>query len=149
MTELYLHQYFDATKGKHELRFGFDMVRHQLNHWSPHLGDPRGNFPFSGNITARRNRLSSALPPGAPAEAFPAANNLNSFADFLLGYPTSMAKAVQNILLTGREWQFGWYARDRWQVARNLTINLGVRLERYPLMTRADWEWRNSIHRQC
>ena len=116
-------------KGKHELRFGFDMVRHQLNHWSPHLGDPRGNFSFSGNITARRN---------GPGETFPAANNLNSFADFLLGYPTSMAKAVQNILLTGREWQFGWYARDRWQVGRNLTVNLGLRLEHYPLMTRAN-----------
>ena len=31
----------------------------------------------------------------------------------------------------------GWYARDRWQVTRNLTINIGLRYEFYPLMTRA------------
>src|SRR2546425_800847 len=39
--------------------------------------------------------------------------------------------------MTTREWQFGWYARDRWQVTRNLTLNLGLRYEFYPLMTRA------------
>ena len=38
--------------------------------------------------------------------------------------------------MTGREWQFGWYARDRWQVNRNLTLNIGLRYEYYPLMTR-------------
>ena len=38
--------------------------------------------------------------------------------------------------MTGREWQFGWYARDRWQVSRNLTVNIGLRYEYYPLMTR-------------
>ena len=39
--------------------------------------------------------------------------------------------------LQGREWQFGWYARDRWQVSRKLTLNLGLRYEFYPLVTRA------------
>ncbi|MDQ2901876.1 MAG: TonB-dependent receptor, partial [Acidobacteriota bacterium] len=40
-------------------------------------------------------------------------------------------------LSTGREWQLGWYARDRWQVSRNLTVDIGLRYEFYPLMTRA------------
>jgi hypothetical protein len=40
--------------------------------------------------------------------------------------------------MTGREWQFGWYARDRWQVTPKLTLMLGLRYEYYPLMTRAD-----------
>ncbi len=109
-------------KKKHELRFGFDLVRHQLNHWQPETNNPRGTFDFSGNITANRG--------GA------AANNLNSYADFLLGQPTGIGKSIQNILMTGREWQFGFYARDRWQVTRNLTVNIGVRIEKYPLMTR-------------
>jgi hypothetical protein len=111
-------------KNKHEFRFGFDMVRHQLNHWQPETANPRGQFSFSGNITANRG--------GA------AGNNLNSYADFLLGQPTGITKSIQNILMTGREWQFGFYARDRWQVTRNLTVNIGVRMERYPLMTRAE-----------
>ncbi len=46
-------------------------------------------------------------------------------------------KSLQNILATGREWQFGWYFRDRWQVNRKLTLNIGLRYEYYPLMTRA------------
>jgi hypothetical protein len=37
-----------------------------------------------------------------------------------------------------REWQFGWYVRDRWQVSRRFTVNLGLRYEYYPLMTRGD-----------
>jgi len=111
-------------KGKHEFRFGFDYVKHQLNHWQPEVANPRGAFSFSGSITALRG--------GA------AANNLNSFADFLLGLPTSMNKSVQAFLMTGREPQLGFYVRDRWQVSRKLTVNIGVRMERYPLMTRAN-----------
>jgi hypothetical protein len=48
-----------------------------------------------------------------------------------------MEKSLQYISLSGREWQFGWFARDRWQVTRRLTLNLGLRYEYYPLMTRA------------
>ena len=40
--------------------------------------------------------------------------------------------------MTGREWQFGWYLRDRYQVTPHLTLSLGLRYEYYPLMTRAD-----------
>lgn len=111
-------------KGKHEFRFGFDMIHHQLNHWQPEVANPRGAFDFSGNVTALKG--------GA------AATNYNQFADFLLGYPTAITKSIQNVLMTGREWQFGFYARDRYQVTRNLTVNLGLRVERYPLMSRAD-----------
>ena len=40
--------------------------------------------------------------------------------------------------MTTREWQHGFYARDRWQVNNKLTLDLGLRYEYYPLMTRAD-----------
>src|SRR6185369_5763290 len=65
------------------------------------------------------------------------ANQYNGYASFLLGLDTNADKSLQNILSTGREWQFGWYARDRWQVTKNLTVNIGLRYEFYPLMTRA------------
>lgn len=110
------------THGAHELRFGFDLIRYHLNHWQPELGGgPRGQFDFTGGTTA--------APGYSP-------NQFNSWAAFLLGAPGEMQKSYQNILMTGREWQFGWYARDRWQVSRKLTVNIGLRYEYYPLMTR-------------
>ncbi|MBZ5619815.1 MAG: carboxypeptidase regulatory-like domain-containing protein [Acidobacteriia bacterium] len=112
------------THGAHELRFGFDLVRHHLNHWQPEIGGgPRGALTFNGGPTALN---------GGPAP-----NQYNGYAAFLLGLDTNADKSLQYILSTGREWQFGWYARDRWQVSRNLTINIGLRYEFYPLMTRA------------
>ena len=114
------------SKGAHELRFGFDGVLHRLDHWQPELGaGPRGYLAFRGGITASAD-------PGAQAS-----NHLNAYAAFLLGLPNQLQKSIQHILMTGREWQFGWYARDRWQVSRKLTLNLGLRYEYYPLMTRA------------
>jgi len=110
-------------RGAHEFRFGFDMVRHQLNHWQPETQNPRGAFTFGGGLTA----LNGGVAP----------NQYNSWAAFMLGEPTLTARSIQHMTLSGREWQFGWYARDRWQVNRSLTVNLGLRYELYPLMSRA------------
>ncbi len=113
------------TKGAHELRFGFDLVRHHLNHWQPEIGNfgPRGGLGFTGQETALN---------GGPAQ-----NQFNAYAAFLLGLSDDTEKSLEYILATGREWQFGWYARDRWQASRNLTVTVGLRYEFYPLMTRA------------
>ena len=112
------------TRGAHEFRFGFDLVRHHLNHWQPEIGNgPRGYLGFGGGPTALNGG--------------PASNQYNGYATFLLGLDTAADKSLQYILSTGREWQFGWYVRDRWQIGRNLTINIGLRYEYYPLMTRA------------
>ena len=35
-----------------------------------------------------------------------------------------------------RLWNMGFYFRDRWQVSRRLTLNLGLRWEYYPMVTR-------------
>ncbi len=112
-------------RGAHEFRFGFDLVRHELNHWEPGLIPPlpRGGFLFTAGITSR--------PPEAP-------NQFNAHAAFLLGLPFRVGKTLQFELLTTREWQFGWYFRDRWQATRNLTVTLGLRYELFPLMKRAD-----------
>ncbi len=112
------------NKGAHELRFGFDGVNHRMTHWQPELGaGPRGYINFGGGVTALG-------PSGSP-------DLYNGYASFLLGLPDNLQKSIQYILMTPREFQFGFYARDRWQVTRKLTVNLGVRYELYPLMTRA------------
>ncbi len=112
-------------KGSHDVRFGFNSVRFNLNHWQPEIGGgPRGTFDFAGGVTAL-NGTGAATP-----------NLYNQFAAFLLGTPSSISKSLQNIEMKGREWQFDWYIRDRWQVNRKLTLSYGLKYALYPLMNR-------------
>lgn len=115
--------------GRHDFRFGADIVRHALNHWQPEVGaGPRGRFNFNGAETALNK---------AP-EGTPAVNEYNAFAAFLLGTPQTAEKSLQYELMTTREWQYGFFFRDRWQVKNNLTVTLGLRYELFPIMVRAD-----------
>ncbi|MBM3728930.1 MAG: TonB-dependent receptor [Acidobacteria bacterium] len=109
-------------RGSHNFAFGFDGVLHKLTHWSPHLGfGPRGTFNFNGGATGNGSF-----------------NNFNGYAAFLLGLPNLIQKSIQHVMLTGREYQFGWYAQDRWQVTRKFTVNAGLRYEYYPLIGRSN-----------
>lgn len=111
------------TTGNHELRFGYDLVKHMLNHWQPEIGaGPRGRFDFSRNTTANKG--------GTPP------TDQNAWASFLLGLPSSRSKSLQWELMTGNEWQHAMYARDRWQVTPDLTLTLGLRWEYYPILAR-------------
>jgi outer membrane receptor protein involved in Fe transport len=109
--------------GHHEIKTGFDFVRLELTHWQPENANPRGALTFVGGTT------------GIPGYASLVWNN---YAGFLLGDIGSFTKSVQFELMTARENQIGLYIADRWQVNEKLTLNLGVRYENYPLMSRAD-----------
>jgi len=111
---------------KHEARLGIDVVKHELNHYQAEfgsIGGVRGRFSFGNDLTST---------PGYVSPGF------NSFAGFLLGLQSTQAKDVQEIQMTGREWQMAAYLSDRWHVSQKLTLSLGLRLEHYPLMTRKD-----------
>ncbi len=108
---------------KHEMRTGFDFVRLELNHrqaeWGPY--GLKGGFSFSNNTTGAVGYTS----PG-----------YNGFAAFLMGLPNFYSKDTQTEEFTGRENQFAFYVRDRWNVTPKLTLSAGLRLEYYPMMTR-------------
>jgi hypothetical protein len=115
---------FTKVKGAHEVRWGVDIVRHAMNHWQPEVSDgPRG-----------------AIWAGAAAMVHfgEVARNVHGYAGALHGIIGSANRAVQMFDMRTREWQYGLYVRDRWQVTRNLTLNIGMRYEFYPLINRGD-----------
>src|SRR5262249_1904089 len=78
---------------------------------------------FTGGVTTLRNG--------------PAPNQYNSFADLLLGLPSTTNKMLQvpdRLQTRGRA--FGLYIRDQWQVSRRVTVTYGARWEFLPLPTR-------------
>jgi hypothetical protein len=115
-------------KGAHQFRFGGEYVNQQINHFQPQGGTfqtARGTFQFNGNMT----RLQDAAAPGD--------TRYNSWADFLLGLPSGAGKVVQlrnpnSVYMQNH----ALYARDNWQAGRNLTLNYGLRWERYAWPTR-------------
>ena len=110
-------------KGAHSFRFGLDYQNAQLNHFQPQGGTfqtVRGTFTFNGNSTRLQN---------GPA---PADTRFNSWADFLLGLPNTAGKVDQLRNPNSVYMQtFALYARDHFQITRNLTITYGLRWEFY------------------
>ena len=110
-------------RGSHSFRFGGIYTRVQLNHIQTNtMWAPRGGFSFSGSGTALN---------GGPAP-----NAYNSWAQFLLGLPSTFGK--DNVFISPdspRERSFSFYARDVWQATSKLSVNYGVRYEYYPFAT--------------
>ena len=111
--------------GAHSFRFGGAVDRQSMNHWQPEFGGtgPRGRLVFSGNLTGLRGGSQNP-------------NFYNQYAAFLLGLTSDVRKAIQWEEMTTREWRFGFYFGDRWQPHRQITLDLGVRYEYFPLVTR-------------
>jgi len=114
---------FSKVKGAHEFRFGVDIIRHGMNHWQPEIANPRGAITPVGAAAVHQGQVARAH---------------HQYAAGLLGTVGNLGKSLQFFDMTTREWQHGFYFRDRWQIARNVTLTLGARYEYYPLMTRAD-----------
>jgi len=109
------------THGRHNIRGGIEWNHTQLNHFQPQGGafqTARGSFRFNGTVTS----LQGSTP-----------TYFNSVADFLLGLPSETGKVYQTFNPNALRWnQWAWYVRDQLQVTPKLTLNLGVRWERYP-----------------
>jgi Carboxypeptidase regulatory-like domain len=121
-------------KGSHNIRGGFEVEKFGLNHFQPQggtFGTARGTFGFDGTLTALKGGIAvNQAPAGSALPASPA----NSWAQFLLGYPSQTGKVTQftnPIALRFSNWSA--YLRDQWQVTKNLTIDYGMRWEYYPI----------------
>lgn len=92
------------TRGRHFMKFGFDVVRDRFN--GNNIGaNVYGVYDFTGAYTGL------------------------GYADFLLGIPqtTTIALPNPNRHLRGTTW--GIYAQDQFKVSSRLTVNYGIRWE--------------------
>jgi hypothetical protein len=114
--------------GTHNVRFGSELSRQHMNHseytFTGASGGGAGTFSFSGGVTTLRGGASP--------------NQFNSYADFLLGSPSTIQKMLQPTdRISTRAWLEGLYVQDQWQVSRRFTLSYGVRWEYFPEPTRA------------
>jgi TonB dependent receptor-like, beta-barrel len=108
----------------HDFRVGYRVDYLHLDNWQPERANPRGRFDFATNSTRTFGTGSQT------------GNFYNQYAAFLLGLVGTAQKSYQYELFTGREWQHASFVRDRWTVNQKLTLDLGLRWEYYPVMTR-------------
>jgi len=108
--------------GAHTIRVGFNMNRQQLSA----IENQETFFEFSGGATA----LNGGEDP----------DDYNVIADFLLGLPTDKqtSRQIDQPYMVVRTNQYSLYARDNWKVNPKLTVNYGVRWEKYPVPTGKD-----------
>ncbi|HEV2687326.1 MAG TPA: TonB-dependent receptor, partial [Bryobacteraceae bacterium] len=101
-------------KGRHMMKFGADIRQYRLN--TILYGNSAGSYTFNTNWTRGPNNSS-------------AGSNLGQdFASFLLGLPTSGQFDV-NSYASYYSYYYAGFFQDDWRIARNLTLNLGLRFE--------------------
>jgi len=93
----------NLTRGKHGWTWGGDYRRQLID--TSNATNARGTFLFTGAATG------------------------SSFADFLLGFPgqTSLQSGAGEYNFRAN--MYDAYVQDNWRVAKNLTLNLGLRYE--------------------
>ena len=94
---------FSLVKGRHNLKFGIDIKRYQLN--ANIASAFNGAYNFTGAVTG------------------------NSFADFLLGQPLFFLQGGGNPVMYLRASSFNFFAEDGISVSRKLKVTLGLRYE--------------------
>lgn len=104
VTNLYqLSDTLTWVKGRHQVKFGGEIVRSQT--FQPYYNNPRGTFNFQGNWTSQ------------------------PFADFLLGLLQTASRQStppQNYLFTT---DYSAFVQDDFKITPRLTLNLGLRYE--------------------
>lgn len=96
----------DVLKGKHQISFGVNWMKLQLNYLSTFQSD--GQFTFGAGTR----------------------NSGDNIADFLLGLPSSFTQGNPEWENWRMNYQ-GLYIHDNYRILPNLTLNAGVRWEPY------------------
>ena len=104
------------TRGKHNLKFGFDYTRVSLFRGAANTA--RGDLSFSDNVAR------------------------SAFGAFLLGLPSSSNSPEGLPLTQARQQRYAGYVQDDWKVTQRLTVNIGGRYEYNSMAKDIDGLWR-------
>lgn len=102
MNQYQLNENLLWSHGQHTFKFGANLLRQQTDMF---YTGANGSWGFSNAYTG------------------------NNFADFLLGYASSVGKTARATNWNTWIWYAAGYAEDDWKASKNLTLNLGLRYE--------------------
>ncbi|MGI8672917.1 MAG: carboxypeptidase regulatory-like domain-containing protein, partial [Luteitalea sp.] len=108
--------------GNHQVKFGADLRRNRdLLLQTQDFGGPRGTFSYNGSGTAQ------------PTDPAANRNNVaNSLASFLLDYANDVRRDVPFVDEPGtKHQQYFFFVHDKWQLRQDVTVDAGLRYERY------------------
>ena len=97
------------TVGKHALEVGGEMHYNRVKNAA--YGNSRGSITFLGGVAIGSGAGSTPLE------------------DFFAGLPFKSSVEVGNPTLQLHNWAYSGFIQDDWRIAKNLTLNLGVRYE--------------------
>lgn len=109
---------FTILKGPQSLKFG---VLFRYYQW---IGYDSSNYAGIFNFTGAETQNPT------PTTANPTGGD--AFADFLLGYPASVARAYPGDNFGGQRWYYQFFGQDDIRVNDRLTVNIGLRYEYSP-----------------
>ncbi|MCC6164382.1 MAG: TonB-dependent receptor [Acidobacteria bacterium] len=103
-TTFQLSNVLSWTKGRHNIRTGFDLRKMATGRKA--ANSPRGAFSFNGGMTGY------------------------AMADFMTGIPFTVGTPVDQVQGDVGQWRNGFFINDVWQASRRMTVSLGLRYER-------------------
>jgi hypothetical protein len=106
-------------KGTHTIKFGFKGRREYDN--ARELQQAQGSHTFGGDWTSQFD----------PASQTAVARTGAGFATMLLGLPTYLSNQYNRGYFYFRQMEIGAYAQDTWKATRRLTLDFGVRWDKW------------------
>ena len=94
------------TAGKHALKFGAEVHHNTVTNAA--FANARGSISFLGGVLAGTS---------------------TQLEDFFAGYPFKSTVTVGNPALNLHNWAYAAFVQDDWRLARDLTVNFGLRYE--------------------
>ena len=99
--------------------------------WTDNLSWFRGRHNFKTGLDIRRFQVNDQSKPQSIRGAFAFDDRLSgfSFANFLLGYPSSAERSIARPNAYTRSTLFGFYLQDEFKVHQRVTLTYGLRYE--------------------